>query len=515
MGKDRSLVRHSAVVSVCNLLNSIAAFASSILIAKYFGLSYLTDAFYVALMIPKILATIFLNIVSPVLIPTYHQIELQRGKAYLNEAISNFLNSSFLVGVSITALLYVSASLIVKLIAPGFSAEGSLVTVRLFRVLSFGVMIALLSEIFRAYLNSLYKFAFTTIGNSFKNIFMIIFLVLGINRYGIFCLAYGFLSGCLGQFLLYYIVARKNAFEYFPKIDFRNEYLRIYFHKIKLPLMGSSIRQLGNIVEKILASFLPAGHLSALSLGQQLIMSISSVSVSGVSTTIFPQISEAAARKNPKELSAKLLEGSKLILFIGVPIIVLLLIFGRQVITIAFERGKFTVQDTKLTANILSILAFWFIPLTLTSLFLAPFFAYHDTKTPTLHMIYMLIAYLLGAVSLYWIWGVYGLVLALVLVNIVSAARTIWILKRVNINIINRLLRQLMLIGGCGLGMFIVLEGLTHLRTLATLPVRISLMFIFLSSACYLLMGHLLGVINLREGLVAIREKIHFLRGAR
>ena len=116
-----SLLKSAATVSVFTLLSRITGLIRDMLIARYFGVSAATDAFYVAFRIPNMLRRLFAEgAFSQAFVPMLSQVKEQQPEGEQKTFISDVFS---LLGcaVFIASLLGIAfAPVVVWLIASGF-----------------------------------------------------------------------------------------------------------------------------------------------------------------------------------------------------------------------------------------------------------------------------------------------------------------------------------------------------------------------------------------------------------
>src|SRR5690625_4361348 len=103
-----------------------------IVIAYYFGDSYLADAFLAAFLIPNMLILFIQNGTKDVFIPIYYRY-LQDGKE--QRYVWNVTITMLLLGVLVTAIVYVSAPIIVQTFYPTFTEEAKSIAYTVIRLM--------------------------------------------------------------------------------------------------------------------------------------------------------------------------------------------------------------------------------------------------------------------------------------------------------------------------------------------------------------------------------------------
>jgi putative peptidoglycan lipid II flippase len=117
-----SLLRCAATVSGLTLLSRVTGLIRDMLIARYFGVSGATDAFYVAFRIPNLLRRLFAEgAFSQAFVPMLSQVKEQEGAERTDEFIGNVftLLAAAVLATSMLGVLFAPA--VIWVIATGFS----------------------------------------------------------------------------------------------------------------------------------------------------------------------------------------------------------------------------------------------------------------------------------------------------------------------------------------------------------------------------------------------------------
>jgi len=122
------------------------------------------------------------------------------------------------------------------------------------------------------------------------------------------------------------------------------------------------------VVERIIASFLPAGTLTALNYGFKILGTLAELFGGSVGTAALPAISRAVAQNNQEEERRTFRDTLELSLLLLSPMAIFCLMLDHSIIHFVFQRGKFTAEATDLMAMIffyysLSLLVFAFLRL--------------------------------------------------------------------------------------------------------------------------------------------------------
>ncbi|MGZ8137530.1 MAG: murein biosynthesis integral membrane protein MurJ, partial [Methylococcaceae bacterium] len=123
---SRQLFKSTAVVSSMTLVSRLLGFVRDMLIARLFGVDPATDAFFVAFKIPNFLRRLFAEgAFAHVFVPLLTDYKEQKDKAALKQFINKTAGTLSVYLALITLIGIVIAPLLILLLAPGFSWQGT------------------------------------------------------------------------------------------------------------------------------------------------------------------------------------------------------------------------------------------------------------------------------------------------------------------------------------------------------------------------------------------------------
>ena len=341
------------VVGTFSSLGSLTGILVEISIAANLGLSKASDTFYVAFTVPYIITNLISATGQFSLVPFFAALEAQHPEEEVWRGFSYVANVVFL-GLSALALLGVlGAHWLIRGIAPGFTTEQVELAAHLARWLFIIIIPAGVAEIIRSFLFSRHRFALPASANFFRNATVVLFVLFGFRRFHYYSIIFGYLAGYLvqfavlgGQLLISFPVRYSVSFRGSGEA-FRN-------------LRGAGLAQMATalswqgvvIVERIIASFLPPGTLTALAYGIKIMSTIAEVLAGSAGTAALPRLSMAVARKAVSEVRSALRDTLEIRLALVAPFMVFCLMLSHQIIRLIFERGRFTHEAASLMAMV-------------------------------------------------------------------------------------------------------------------------------------------------------------------
>jgi len=377
-----TLARALGAVAFLTVVSKILGFLREASLAAVFGATSDTDAYVVAQTIPYLLFTTVSYALTTTFIPVYSQIREEQG----NEASSRFASTAIWTVLSVGAVLVVFgealARPLVMLVAPGFDRATAELTTYLSRIILPMVAFQLLSGLLTGLLQADGQFSISTAASLLQNVSIIISVVAFGPRYGIAAAAAGTLVGAMLSVLAKIPGLRLTSFRWTGAFERNNPGVKRLGILMLPAIVGGGVGELNILVDRILASRLPEGSVSALNYANRLMQLAPSIIGMSLVTVIYPTLATMAARNDRRGLSKNLANALGLVHFMLIPIAVGVLVLREPLVRIVFERGMFDADATQETAWALLFLSFGIAIFTMRNLVNRAFFALQDTTTP-------------------------------------------------------------------------------------------------------------------------------------
>lgn len=374
------------LITICS---RILGFIRDTLIAKMFGASMITDAFFVAFKLPNLLRRIFAEgVFYQVFLPILSEYKYRTNKKELRMFVARVFG---LLIVMVSFVIFIGLLLapwIVKGVVPGFdsSKEKFFITVTMFRIMLPYVLLISLTSLMGAILNAWNFFLVSTCVPIFLNISMIgfiLFLKFFYCNLSIIGLAWSVLFGGVLQCIYCLPFVKKIDMLVFPKINFMNgDQIFNIFRSMGPVLITSSGVQISLLINTALASFLQDGSISWMYYADRLIELPVGVFGVTLSTFLLSYLSRYVFSKNDKDCCLFIHWGIKICCTLSFPSAVILIILSKPLIITVFQYGEFSEFDVLMTQYSLIVYALGLPGLILIKILTSVFYAYRDFKTP-------------------------------------------------------------------------------------------------------------------------------------
>ena len=369
------------------LLSRIFGFLRDMIVAQFFGAGMATDAFFVAFRIPNLLRRLVgEGALTASFIPVYTEYLARRTP----EEGGDFLRATFSVLsvflLVLTGLGVLLAPWIVKAMAYGFSQEPEKLelTVLLTRLMFPYIFFICLVALAMGVLNSRKHFFAPALAPVLLNLSIIV-CVLGFSRFletPILALALGVLLGGVIQLLFQWPFLRRRGISLGFAFAPSHPGVKRIAALMAPSVLGLAVTQLNVLVSTFLASYLPEGSVSYLYYADRLLEFPMGIFAIAMATAVLPVMSEQAAKDDWENLRETLSFALRLVFFVTLPAMVGLIVLGKPILNLLFQRGAFTALSTEMTAQALLFYSLGLAGFAGVRIVVPVFYSLQDTKTP-------------------------------------------------------------------------------------------------------------------------------------
>ncbi|OGO71589.1 MAG: hypothetical protein A2Z37_01350 [Chloroflexi bacterium RBG_19FT_COMBO_62_14] len=201
-------------------------------------------------------------------------------------------------------------------------------------------------------------------------------------RMGIHGLAWGVVLGALMHLLIQLPGLRGRSARYYLGLGLKDPTVRRVGALMAPRLLGVGVVQLNFLVNTILASGMPEGSLSGITIAFAVMMMPQVIIAQATGIAVLPTFSAQVARNELGEMRASLANTLRGVLFLSLPASVGLIILRRPVVAMLFQRGAFDARSTELVAWALLWYAAGLVGHSLLEIVARAFYAMQDTRTP-------------------------------------------------------------------------------------------------------------------------------------
>ncbi|MFB9760928.1 murein biosynthesis integral membrane protein MurJ [Ectobacillus funiculus] len=352
MKKD-SIKRSTIIITMLTLASSILAFGRESYIAHSFGSTSFTDAYYVASIVPDMIAGWIGYTLTRALIPS-----LKKEISNSRESSSYLISTSFYLTLFIAAILSIVAFIykrgILGILAPDFGKLQYAVGSELLGIMTIAILFSALSGILWGVHNSLENFSYPALTGVFYNFFYLVSVVLLQKTFGLYSLAIGLVIGTIGRFAIQFIPLLKSKMISLKFRIWHNEMSNVFYAMIPI-FFSQIVSQVNQISDRIMASGLSQGQLSNLNFASKLGLLPFGLIGGSIATTLYSRFVTQNLEKDVPGLKRLVTLGLGWVSFFGIVVGTGFCFYNQTLISLFYYSGKFTIEDVFISAKPLTV----------------------------------------------------------------------------------------------------------------------------------------------------------------
>jgi putative peptidoglycan lipid II flippase len=467
-----SLMRAAGVVSAFTLLSRVLGVVREQVFAMLLGAGDYADAFNTAFRLPNLLRDLFAEgALSSAFIPAYTRARVEGGPARAHQLASRLLTLLAVILGGLVVIGFVFAGPFVRALAPGFDqVPGKFeTTLALTRVMMPCLPLVAFAAVAMGMLNAQERFATPAAAPAMFNVVTIgwaaLLWAMGFGPAQVAMgWAVGTLLGASAQFLIQLPPIRKDGWRFRPEWAPHDPGIRAVASLLAPATVGLAAVQVNIFVSTIFASHEP-GAVSWLQYAFRILylpIGIFGVAVGTVATT---GLARRAAAGDVDGLRATVGRALSLVAFLTLPATVGLIVLGRPIVRLLFERGRFHALDTENTAAALGLYSIGLVAYTGVKVLAPAFYALGMPKVPLLASASAVAANILVIVLLHARLGYRAIALGIAVGSLLNAAVLVGAFERRVGSLFNRpfaggLLRMVLAAGAMAPVVWLTARGL-------------------------------------------------------
>jgi len=386
----KQITGRAGIVALGTLASRLLGLGRDMALAALFSRAA-TDAWMIAWQIPNLLRQLLAEgAVQTAVLPVLSQIKEQQGE----EEAKRFFRA--MRGLSLCVLLLVSlvgmlfAPQLVGIFASGFrETPGQFErTAELTRWIFPYIFFMGTAALGVAALNTYRRFVVTSFAPALLNVgFLVAALCLPAllgaqGKERILAMAVGGLAGGLMQVIAQWPSLRRIGYMEWPRIDLHHPGVRDALRRLAPTLLGIGVYFVDVIVGRRLLSEMGEGSVTYFSYAMRLCDFSQGIFVMALSTATLPTLATFVAKKQLDEVANTFAFSLRLALFVGVAATSLTMVLAEPLVSLVFQRGLFTLTDTKETGAALVAQGFGIFLVAGVRQLVIVFFALGKTKIP-------------------------------------------------------------------------------------------------------------------------------------
>ncbi|MFB0917461.1 MAG: murein biosynthesis integral membrane protein MurJ [Clostridiaceae bacterium] len=413
----RSAVFYLMILSA---FTKLFGFGREILLANYYGVGDVAEAYKIAQTIPIIILMIVGAGISTGFIPTYNKAYAEEGEKKADRFTSNAINIVVILGLIFCIIVNLFPGLFVKIFASGFEGEKLQLSILFTRIAVFGTIFSMISYILQPYLQIKENFWVPAMVGIPMNIIFFLSYPLA-SKYNLIILPIGIVLSVLVQLIWMWPWAKKEGFKYKPIVDINDKHIQHLLILAAPVILGVAVNQINIVIDKNMASWVIDGGVAALDYANRMNGFVQGIFIYSVVAVVYPKISKMFIAKNIKEVESTVTNSLVTISLVVIPCIVGLMVFSEPIIRFLFYRGEFDDRAALMTSGGMFWYAAGLIGFGYREILSRVFYSMNDTKTPTINAAIAVVINIVLNLILSRIMGLNGLALATSIASIVGS----------------------------------------------------------------------------------------------
>jgi len=443
-------------IAYLTALSRVFGFIRDMAYSHFFGANALLDAWTIAFKIPNLARRLFgEGAASASLIPVYSE-ELHKNPEQAKQLVNTVVTILF---VLLAAVVLIGQGVIwgyYKFFTDSSTSDTRLVLELTSIMLPYMLLVCMVA-ILAGILNVHRHFAAPAAAPIVLNIFIIGTILLTgwafklRGREQLFFVAVAVLIAGVVQIVMQLPPLRRYHVSIRPAWQIHSDAFRKIIILMGPMIIGLTVTQINTLADDLIAwwfSSSPEKGLSFVLLGRDIQYPLERGSVShlyfaqrlyqlplgvfGISlaTAIFPVMSSYAARKDFSGLVRTVSQGLRSTIFIAIPATIGLVAIAKPLISLAFQHGQFSANDTILVTWTLLFYALGLCGYFAQQVLTRAFYSMQDSFTPTRSALYAVAANIFLNLTLIWVWGTAGLALSTAICSYLQVVILVLVLRR-------------------------------------------------------------------------------------
>jgi len=389
--QTKTVTGGALILALSALISRLLGLIREWLLASTFGAGSELDIYFAAFRIPDLIYNLLiaggLLVAFLPLFSEYFSEDEKRAWSFT----TNLLNIFLIFLILLSLVLFIFTPFLLRFITPGFSPEARNQTVILTRLMFLSPIFFGLSNIFSGILQYFNRFLVYSLSPILYNLGIILGIFFLAPHFGILGVALGVIFGAFLHFAIQIPSAINCGFKYELSFNFQDPGIKKIFTLMTPRVFGMAAHQINLIVITAIASTLAVGSIAIFNFAhniQHLPIGIIGVAFA---TAAFPKFSRLWVKAKKEEFIDYFNSIFFKILFLVIPVSILIFVLRNQIVNIILGYGQFSQVSVQLTAASLGLFCLGLFAATLIPLVLRVFFAFQDTKTPTLIAIFAML----------------------------------------------------------------------------------------------------------------------------
>lgn len=415
----------SLLLMAVTILSKIFGLLREISLSYFYGTGYVADAFLIAFFIPSLMLNVITTGISTGFIPIYSSILNKRGREQADDFTTNLAGIIFFISLITAILGIIFSEQLVGILAYGFDSEIMDETVLYTRLIMVSLPISAVAGIYRGYLQLQGHFVVTVIHTIIMNVVIILFI--GLSKISSpFLLGVGAALGMILQYSIFIPPLLQSGYKFKFNLNLGDRHVNEMKNLTMPILISAAAYEINLMVDKMIASSLGEGAVSALNYSGNLQDFVVGVVVMSIVTVQFPKMSRLAVTSDYKNLKKNFTQTINAMMLLIIPATAGLMIFAKPIVTLLFFRGEFDAASLEITSRALFYYALGIVGISFNTVIQRMFYSLKKPMEPVIISIVIVTVNIILNIILSKLFGVIGLPLATSISVVVGSIVSLW-----------------------------------------------------------------------------------------
>lgn len=369
---------------IVTILSKFLGFGRELVLGAVYGATSYSDIYITSMNIPNILFASIGTALATTFIPLYYENKNIGGEKKSIQFTNNIFNIVLLIGLILSILSFIFAKPLVNIFAMGFEEEKLSYAVKFTRIMIFGGLMVILSNIIASFLQTQNNFIISGLVGLPFNIIIIVSIILS-AKINIYILPIGTLIAMTSQLLFQLPFAYKKGYRHSYILNIKDDYVKKMIWLVAPVFIGVAVNQINAMIDRTLASTLVEGSISALNYANRLNGFVMGLFIVSIGAVVYPMLSKLSSDNDKEKFINTVVSSVNSVIILVIPISVGAIVLANPIVKILFERGAFDGIATSMTAIALVFYSIGMIGFGLRDILGKVFYSLQDTKTPMIN----------------------------------------------------------------------------------------------------------------------------------
>ena len=408
--KQRRRQNSISLMAVATVSKLIGMFRE-VALARCWGTTNVSDAYLIASAIPTILFYFIGHALTTAYLPMYNKVRSERGEKDALAYSNCLLTYSLILGIIIVSCLLLFPTTIVKVFAAGFDDETVNLTSLLITISAVSLLLMIVISVLSGFLQAHGRFVLPAFVSIPRNIALILSIFLSV-RFSPLVLGIGILCAYAAEFLLLSVGSSRHEYHFRFSFHYERAVMNDTIRVVIPIFVGVGVGQINKVIDRSVATTVISGGVSALTYASIINTAVQEILVTGIITILFANCSRWVSEDKHELVKTRLCDTICTLVFVLIPGMCGIILLGVPIVKCILARGVFDAESVKLTSEALCCYAVGLPFLAFRDTFVKVFYAYRDTKFPTIVSSISIVINILLNLLLSKIWGINGLAIA-------------------------------------------------------------------------------------------------------